>query len=58
MIEIIKKPILITIYKSGINISGDALWEVDGSDHIKPKFYKKINTIHLDGEIFGGIFQP
>ena len=58
IIEITNKPILITIYKSGINIAGDALWEVDGSEHIKPKFDKKINTIHLDGEIFGGIFQP
>jgi len=54
---VITRPI-INIFKAGVHVSGDALWEVDGSEHIKPKFDKKINTIHLDGEIFGGIFQP
>jgi hypothetical protein len=58
IIEIVNKPVLINIYKSGISVSGDSLWQLDGSTNIAPKNNKKIDAIHLSGVITGGIFQP
>ena len=58
LIDISLKPNSIHIYKSGINVSGDSLWQLDGATNIAPKSNKKIDAIHLSGVITGGIFQP
>lgn len=38
--------------------TGDTLWEAETATTIRPMESKKVDAMHLTGEVFGGLFQP